>query len=330
MLGALALLMLLPYPYRASGRVELLPAVQQQISTDMAGIIAEIYFDGGETVEKDALIAKLAIQDKQAELEVYKGKLAEQQARIAWLKALPVEEDIRVAEEKLNAATLSWSYSNAKCERQQELYDSKTISLDELESVLQVCALDRQKIIEAQAGLDRVMAGAAPEEIAAAEAALPPIQAQINSYEDQIRRSEFRMPFTGKIATLHLQEKKGAFLERGQPLALVEDDSGFKVTVEVPETDAPFINEGSVVSIRLSALPGKVFRGYVKTINASVEEKPYGKTIAMIVALENGTNALKSGMTGYAKVSGANLMGWQIFTRSLYRFVTVEMWAWTP
>lgn len=331
LLVATAILALIcPYPYRASGRVMLMPVAQQQISSDIAGIVDEVFVDGGEVLEEGAVIARLSVKDQQAQLEIAQGKMAEQQAYIEQLRAMPSAEDIALAAERLEVARVQSGYSDAQCGRQKILYDAGAISLDAFESVQKLCDVDRQKTREAEAELAKVMAGASPEQIATAESALQTIQAQITLYEDQIERSTLRMPFDGTLAALNLQEKKGDFLERGVPLAVAENNGAFKIALEVPEADAPYIATGASVEIRLTAHPGEVFKGVVEAIDSNVENKDYGKTVKVIATLENDANALKSGMTGYAKVNGESLMVWQVLTRAVYRFITVEMWAWVP
>lgn len=327
---SVALALLSPYPYRASGTVTLVPASKQPVSTDIAGIVEEVYYDGGETLAKGTVIARLSVKDPQAQLEIARGKLAEQQAYIDQLRAMPTEEDISVAEQRLEVARVQWTYSNAKCDRQQILYDSGAISLDELESVRKDCMVDLQKKDEAEAELVKVMAGASPEQIATAESALQTVQAQISMYEDQISRSAIVMPFDGRLSGIGLKDRKGDFLERGTPFAEAEDDSTFRIELKVPETDAPHIHSGAAVDIRLAAQPGRVFRGAVEGIDTNVESRSYGKTVKIIATLENRSNELKSGMSGYAKVSGDTQMMVQVLTGAVYRFFTVEMWAWIP
>lgn len=330
LLVALLLVLIFPYPYRASGRVMLMPVAQQPISSDIAGIVEEVYYDGGEFLKKGTVIARLSVKDQQAQLEIARGKLAEQMAYIEQLQAMPSEEDIVLAEERLEIARVQWTYSEAQCGRQKILYDAGAISLDTFASVQKICDVDKQKVSEAEAELVKVMAGPSPEQILTAETVLQTVQAQIALYQDQIERSTLKMPFDGTLAALNLKEKRGDFLERGIPFAEAEDGSAFKIILEASEADSTYLKTGAPVEIRLTAHPGKVFKGTVTAIDSNVGDRPYGKTVKVIATLDNQENALKSGMSGYAKVSGESLMVWQVLTRAIYRFITVEMWAWVP
>jgi putative peptide zinc metalloprotease protein len=318
-----------PYPYASSGQVILLPITQQQISTDVAGIIDKVYYDGGESLKKDTLVAKLSTNDYEAQLAIQKGKLQQQQAFIDQLKARPSKEEVLLAEQALEVAQVRGVYSEEKCARQRQLYKSGAISLETMASVEQVCEVDKKQVSEARANLDKVKAGVPPEEIAAAEAELQPILAGIQMYEDQIKRSELRMPFNGKLGTLYLKEKQGHYLEKGTPLSIVQDESGFKAILEIPETDVSHVSVGSTVRLRTMAYPDKTFDGVVKTIDPEVQNKPYGRVVNLVITLTDNT-MLKSGMTGYAKVNGDYISVWEVLTRAAYRFITVELWAWLP
>lgn len=324
------LFLFFPYPYQPSGQVVLLPKTQQYLTTDIAGVIGEVYYDGGETLKKGTVIASLMVGDDQAQLAFYKGKLAEQQAIINSLKAQPIPVDLQLAQEALNIATTRYTFSQQKCDRQQKLYKSGAISLEAMAEVEQVCQVDMQRKMEAEAELAKVKSGTPPEEMKAAEASLLPIQAQVKLYEDKITRSRFVMPFDGKLASLNLKDTIGTFLDRGKPFALVENDTGFKAVLAVPETEVAHVSEGAIVTLRTKAYPDENFRGRVKTVSADIEDSEYGKMMNIIVELEEGHEVLKSGMTGYAKVSGDPLAVWQVLTRAIYRFITVEAWAWLP
>jgi len=326
----IVLFLLAPYPYRPSGKVVLMPIVQQQISTDIAGIVDEVNFEGGEFLEEGTVVARLSVSDSRAQLKIQKANLAQQQAVVTDLKSRPTKEEIEVVRNNLETSKIRSEYSENKCERQRKLYDTNSISLDAMETVEKECSVDKQQVIEAESRLAEVVSGIPPEQIAAAEAALEPIMAQINLFQDKISRSEFKMPFTGKLATLHLKEKKGKFFDTGVPLAEAKDDSSFQVVLEIPEEDASRIKTGAEAEIRLAAYPNNSFKGIVKTIDPDVKNQSYGKMIQIIITLKNKKNNLKAGMSGYAKVRGNSLMGWQMLTRPIFRFLTVEVWAWLP
>lgn len=322
-----AIFLLLPYNYEPSGQVVMIPISQQQVSTDIAGIVDEVFFDGGEFLKKGTVIAKLSTSDYQAQLNILQAKLQERSAFVEQIKSSK-SELITIAQEALESAKINAKYSGDECARQRPLHKSGSISQSEMAKIERVCTLDKQKVAEAQAELNKVSTGSTAEEIKAAELSLLPIQAEIALYEDKIARSHFSMPFDGTLATLHLKDLKGRFLEKGELLAMAQDDSTFKAELKVPESDLAFVKVGADVNVKTSAYPDKTFKATVTTINPDVAEIDGKKMVTMIISFKENKSLLKSGLSGFAKVDGGHMMVWEALTRSIYRFITVELWAW--
>lgn len=328
LLIASVVLLLVPYNYQPSGQVVIMPINQQKLSADIAGIIDEVYYEGGEFVRQGTVIAKLSVHDYAAQLAILKAKREEKIAQINFLKSMPTPEQVAVAEEKLELARVSAKYSQAECNRQKPLHDSGGISESQMAIIEEQCAIDRQNIMIAEANLNEIAAGASYEEIAAAELSLLPLEAEIRLYEDKIERSHFKMPFDGKLTTLGLKERKGQFLELGSPLASAHDDKQLKAILKVPEDELSYIKVGSEVDVKTAAYPGKTFKAVVSVIEPDVEEHEGKRMISMIISFNTNEKLLKSGLSGYAKVDGGTQMLGEVLLTSIMKFVTVELWAW--
>jgi len=330
LLASSLVFLILPYNYQPSGQVIMLPFTQQKISTDISGIVNEVYFEGGEFLQEGTVIAKLSTNDYQAELNILQAKLQEKAAQVDRLKSFPRPEDVSIAEEQLELAYVNVRFSGEECERQRPLHESGSISQSEMAKIEEACNYDQQQVLISEAQLDKVLSGASQEEIAVAELSLLPLEAEIKMYQDKIERSQLRMPFDGKLATLSLKERQGQFLDKGEPFALAQDDKSFKAVLKLPESELAYVKVGSEVDVKTPAYPGKTFKAIVKVIEPDVEEKDGMKMIRMIISFKSDDESLKSGLSGYAKVDGGTFMVWEVLTHSIYRFITVELWAWIP
>jgi putative peptide zinc metalloprotease protein len=330
LLVSAAVFLILPYNYQPSGSVVMLPMQKQKISTDIAGIIDKVYYDGGEFVREGTVIAKLSVHDYQGQLDILKAQHAQKAAEIEHLKSLPTPEQVAIAEENLELAYINSRFSDQECKRQRPLHKSGGLSDSEVAVIEEQCAVDEQKVLMAEAELSNVLSGASYEEIVAAELSLMPIEAEMKMLQDKIERSHLKMPFDGKLATLELQEKTGTFLELGEPLAMAQDDKNFKAVLQVPETEMAYIKVGSKVDVKTSAYPDKKFKATVTTIEPDIEENEGSRMMRMIISFNSNEEILKSGLSGYAKVDGGTFMMWEVLTNSIIRFVTVELWAWIP
>lgn len=320
----------LPYPYRPGGSFIIYPRLQQVITTDVSGRVDEVLFDGGETLQKGTVIARLASTENQAQVDIYTKKMSEQQAVIDDLKARPRPEDVLVAEGALNVEKTRAEFSHSEMNRINKLYKDNIVPLEELEEARRQVAVDQKQVAEKQAALRVAKLGATKYEIAEAEAKLASLQAERDSYLDRVNRSVMVMPFDGRLLTLHLKQKGNAYYQSGEVFAAAEDSGRVTAEIELPESEAAFVKLGATVSLKPNAYSSELFDGTVSLIDWNVTEQTFGNVIKVIVTIDNEDGRLKNGMTGYAKIDGDSLLVWEAFSRAVVRFAQVQVWSWIP
>jgi putative peptide zinc metalloprotease protein len=329
-LGVFTGVMFLPYSYEAGGQLLIRPVDSQEISTDFTGIIEEVYFDGGETLEPGVLLAKLNSADAARQVTIHDARIKEQQAEIDRLLAKPTQEEIDLAEEALRVEQTKAEFSRMNLARKEKVFERNVISQEEMEAARREHEVDMGNVREAEANVALVKAGATEEEILAAEAELLRWQEERNLYQDKYEKSFLYMPIRGKLITQHLKQRIGQYLNTGEVFAVVENTSQVLGEVEVPEFDVGVIQLGAEVRVRVWAYHDQIFMGKVTSIDTNVEQRSFGNVVKVITLLENEDQRLKSGMTGYAKVSGETRPVWEVLFLTIVRFVQVEMWSWVP
>ncbi|MEO8090995.1 MAG: efflux RND transporter periplasmic adaptor subunit [Gemmatimonadales bacterium] len=123
---------------------------------------------------------------------------------------------------------------------------------------------------------------------------------QIDSLErtGEARRTiVLRSPMNGEIAEKMVTE--GQAVQAGDNLFLIADRSLLWVDLAVFEMDARSVRVGSVVEIKVDAIPGKTYPGRVTFIHPTVDEKT--RTITARAEVLNNDGALRPGM--YATVT---------------------------
>jgi putative peptide zinc metalloprotease protein len=330
LLAAPVVLLFLPYPYEASGSFSIYPLRRQVLSTDTPGLVQAVYFDGGETVKKGTVIARLAADDYAGEVKVLEAQIREQAATVADLKARPKPEEVRVAQQALDAARTSARYSREKVPRVEKLYRSGAMSFEELDSARKQRDNDAMDVLERVADLQLVKAGSTADQIAAAEAKLSALQQQRDVEAAKLARTEVRMPFDGNILTLHLKDRTNSYLDKGQPLATVEYIGTVTAEIDIPEADVQYIKPGAKVRIRPVAYFNREFEGTVSMIDRNVTKNDFGTTLKVIATIDNHDGKLNTGMTGTGKVRGETMPVWKAFSQAIIRFVKVQVWSWIP
>ena len=319
-----------PYSYEPGGNFVVLPNQQQNITAEVSGIIEKIYFDGGEVLKKGTVIGQLSHSDYLAEVKICTAKIQEQQAVINELKSRPRPEEVRLAESSLEVEKSRAKFSKGKLSRLKNLYKEGTVSFEELDDARREYAVDLDQVEEKRANLDLIKLGAPPDQIAAAEANLQKWQEELNYYQEKIEQSIIYMPFDGKLVAMHLEQKIGSYLDKGEPLAIVENTDQVLAQIEVPEPDIGYVKEKAKIRLRPHVFHNEDFSGVVTAIDANVTEERFGKVVRVVTLLENKDRRLKTGMTGYAKIRSETMPVWKVFSLAIIRFIEVEVWSWLP
>lgn len=322
--------LLAPYHYEPGGTFLVLPNYKAELTSDVAGVIREVYYDGGETLKKGTVLARLDSTDYEGQMRVYDAKALEQQAVVTDLKARPRPEEVLLAERALEVQVTRERYSKEKLSRLERLYKEKTISFEELDTQRREHGVDTMQVEEKRANLELIKAGVTPDQIAAAEARLKSYQEERDYYRRKIEQSTITMPFDGTLTGMHLRQKEGHFLNRGEMFALAENTSQIFTQIEVSEPDIDYVVNAAGVRSRPLSYYNEEFAGGVTAIDSIVTTKRTGNVVVVAALLDNKDGRLKSGMTGYAKISSRTLPAWEVLSRALVRFFKVEVWSWVP
>jgi putative peptide zinc metalloprotease protein len=264
------------------------------------------------------------------ELHTTESAIREQQANIARLETTPSKEEVDLAVQQLETASLTYKYSAARADRKKTLYERGSISFDAYDDAAEKKEVDRQLVSERQANLLATKNQVNPNEIDAAKAEEQRLQEELVYYEEQLRRTSLRMPINGRIITMSLKNLENKYLEEGLLFAEVEDAHEVRVTISIPESDIGEVSVGDEVRLKLWTYPDRIFVSTVKEIWPATSEAEYGTVVVVESILSNDEKLLRSGMTGHAKVQGSEMFVIQAFTRALVRFVLIEVWSWLP
>ena len=320
----------LPYDYEICGNVTILPNTEQQLSSDVAGIVEVINYDGGEAVRKGEIVGSLSNAEYKAQEKYYEAKIIEQSAVVEELKNRPQIEKVNLAESELKTQITRTKFSMSKVERLERLYKKGTINFEELEDARRIYEVDSQQVKEKRNKLSLIKLGATPEEIAEAEAQMKAFEEKRNFYSYQVQSTVFYMPSDGKIITTNLKNKLGTYLKVGEALALVQDTKWVKAEIEIAESDFNYLEINAPVRMRLSGYNENEIYCEVMSFNQDVTTLPNRKIVKIVSLIENHGDRLKAGMTGYAKIYATKMSVWQVIMHPLVRFVRVEVWSWFP
>ncbi|MDQ3714177.1 MAG: efflux RND transporter periplasmic adaptor subunit [Acidobacteriota bacterium] len=282
------------------------------IAPKAAGKVVNVSANVGQFVQQGSVIAK--IDDKDARL-----RLAEAQAGVTQATA-----GVRQAEARLglssngtfNAAAIpevlaaNASYEQTVAElRQAEANEKRYRDLVETGDVsLIVYEQYRTQRDTARARLNaakqaqEAAANAARQNnqaIKSAQAAVEAARTQVGTAEQAVTDTIIRAPFSGFISNRPVAV--GEYVTSATPVATILRVNPIKIQIQVAEADVPFITIGRGVSIEVDAYKDRKFGGTVTAVNPAID--PTSRSAVVEAAIENGGNALRSGMFATVRIN---------------------------
>ena len=196
------------------------------------------------------------------------------------LLRVEASEYVQAQSDLLNAAaTLKLARINE--ERKHAAYDSKGGSLQDWQQA-QVDLAAAENASTSAANRLRIL-GKSDKEIAAIETA------------KKTDAATFVVAPIGGIVT-DRQVGPGQYIQSGasSPVFSIGDLSTVWLVADVPETDAPYIERGQTVEVRVLALPGQIFKAKLTAIGAQVD--PVTRRVPVRATLANTDGKLKPQM----------------------------------
>jgi RND family efflux transporter MFP subunit len=154
------------------------------------------------------------------------------------------------------------------------------------------------------------------------------LEAEAVRARSRMESAELRSPIDGIVVTPSLENAAGEHLDAGASFAQVLDLSSAVVDVAVPQGEASLLEPGQPVAIKLDSYPERSWHGRVAIVSPQAQPGDGVRTFAVRVPLANGDAALRSGMTGRAKISiGYRPAGYVLLRKpALWAWQTVWNW----
>ncbi len=299
-------------PPRASGYVE---ATDVRVASKVAGRIATVAVEEGARVEPGTVIATLATTDIDLALARIRAERAQAAAQLSLLLAGPRAEDVRQAEAQTaaagadrHAAESDLAAARIDEARYQQLVDRNAGAVKQRDDAVARRQLAEARLHAAEERLDvarktveRVKAGARPEEIAGARARIAAVDAQAAIVQRDRAETTITAPTAGIVAARLVEP--GELVAVGGPIVLIVDLDRAWANVYLEETLVPRVRIDQPATVITDA--GDRLEGRVSFISPKAEFTPRNVQTAneraklvyrLKVAVDNRQGVLKPGM----------------------------------
>jgi len=316
---------------KVSGEFRILPGKNSEARTEVEGIIAEIPVEEGQPVQQGQVLARLADRDYRSELEKIEAEIAAMRATLKLLKTGARPEEIALANVVVAKNQDRLQFAKGRLEMDAQLYESRLVSLKELQETKETLAVRQKELEEAAEKLNLLLAGSRLEEIEAKEAEINRSKTQEQYLQQQLNLLVVTSPISGIVTTRHLKEKVGQSLRKGDLISVVHELDTVNAEVTVPEQEIANVTPGQRVVFKARAYPEGKFAGIVGSIApiANRQEDQPGRRVFLVTSqIGNECQLLKSEMTGQAKIYCGKRRVIDLLTRRFARYLRVEFWSW--
>ena len=250
----------------------LTPTNQVTVGSELSGIIAEVFVDTNDFVEKDQPIAELDTT-----------KLVQQTER--------TRATVLSAKARVSQATATVAEARANLSRLQDLHrlsGGKTPSKADLDAVL--AASERSKA-----------------DLESANASVAQTEADVKSIERDLSNAVIRSPVKGIILTRSVEVGQTVAASFTAPVLflIAEDLRKMDLVVTVAEADIGRLANGQPASFTVDAWPSRTYTATVKRVSFGSVVTNNVVTYNTELAVANDDLSLRPGMTATADISVA-------------------------
>ncbi|MDZ7778931.1 MAG: HlyD family efflux transporter periplasmic adaptor subunit [Gemmatimonadota bacterium] len=253
----------------ASGTVE---ATDAHLGFLVAGRVAEVLVDEGQTVTAGTVLARLDARELDARRDAARADVEAAEAALAEMEAGSRGQEIASAEAALRSARRRLEEAEENAERAVVLFEGGAISRQAYDRAQAERDIARSAAEQAAEALELVREGPRPEAIRAARARLEQTRARLASAEAIRSHALIEAPFDGTVTVRH--REPGEAVSPGAPVVTLLDPSERWVRIYVRADMVGRLRLGGDAAIVSDTYPDRTVTGEVSFIGSEAEFTP--------------------------------------------------------
>lgn len=302
----------IPSTIQATG--SLVAAETSNIAPKVAGKVANVSANIGQFVGQGAVIAK--IDDREPRLQLAQAQAGVGQAVAAVRQAearlglgpngrfdASAIPEVRAANANYEQALAEQRQAEANEKRYRDLVETGDTPMITYEQYRTTRDTARARAASARQQLEAAIntARQSNQAIRSAQAGVEAARAQVATAEQAVTDTVVRAPFAGFISDR--PTAVGEYVTSASTIATILRTNPIKVQIQISEADVPQVAIGAGVSVQVDAYKDRNFAGTVTAVNPALD--PASRSAVVEASIENGSNALRTGMFATAKITKA-------------------------
>jgi multidrug efflux pump subunit AcrA (membrane-fusion protein) len=281
------------------------------VSPLVAGKLVSTPVNIGDFIRQGTVIAKL--DDRDARLRVKEAEVNLKQAQVAVRQAeakLGLDSngnfiannipEVRAANANYEQALAEQRLAESNEKRYRELVETGDVASILYDQFRTTRDTARAKTNSAKQALEAAKntARQGNEAVRNAQVAVDASRTQLEMAQKSVADMVVKSPYAGYVSARGIAI--GEFVTNATPLITLVRTNPLKAELSVSEADVPSVRPGLGISLEVKAWQDRKFAGTVTAINPSVDQNT--RTAIVEGEVENGDNALRSGMFATARI----------------------------
>ena len=247
-----------------------------EIGFERGGKLVEVFIDEGDRVTAGKALGQLDTSNLVAQRQSLVAQKAEAEARLAELKNGARKEQILAAEARVRDLAKQLELEKLKRDRREYLYREGAISQEQLDEVAFNSQALSERLNNARSNLAELRNGTRYEQVAAQQAVVDRLSAEINDLDITIAKSTLKAPFAGTVALRYFDE--GTVVETGSSIIRLVADDRAEVKIGIPLDIAATLTPGSQQSLEIG---GMTYLATVKSVLPEVDPATRTRTVIL-------------------------------------------------
>ncbi len=215
------------------------------------GEIEQVLVREGDRITQGQPLARLDIRNLETQRQQLVAEKARAQAQLSELQTGARIEDINAASAAVQDMEQQLKLQEKQRERREFLYTQGAISKEELDEYSYGEGALQARLNQSRSNLAELENGTRPEQIAAQQAMVQQLEAQIADIDVNIDKSTLKAPFTGIVAQRELDE--GTVANAGQSVIRLMESAAPEARVGMPAKAVEKLQIGSSQTLKLGS-----------------------------------------------------------------------------
>lgn len=312
-----------------------------EVRAKASGFVQKLQADIGDYVEEGATLAIIAVPDLEMHHQVLLAQIQRREAEekqaesgIALAKAQVESAEASLAESKsqIMGAQATVAAAQAQFSRTQDLVQRQSLQnrmLDESRKLLDSERANEEAMrssvtsAEAEVSVSKAQLVAAQADRDAAAAATNIARRELDELQVSIDYATIKAPFSGIVTARNIEPgdlvRGESEVGMGKPLFVISQVDQLRIRVPVPESDAPMVSPGDVMTLTFPSFKDEPpMTATVTRISGSLD--PSTRTMMVEAEMPNANGKLLPGMFGQAVINLATEMAANLLPARAIRF----------